>query len=74
MLMAFALLFAASQACTDVRQQCRACTVRVGKQICSNIGIACQPLVRVCRPESAAATSNPAALRSQRAGGPQQGQ
>lgn len=35
-----ALTAAAPPGCTDVRQECRACTTRDGKRVCSNIGIA----------------------------------
>lgn len=46
--LALALTAAAPPGCTDVRQECRACTTRDGKRVCSNIGIACQPSIRIC--------------------------
>jgi hypothetical protein len=51
MLITLALMLAAPQGCTEVKQQCRACASSDGKQRCSNIGIACQPSLRVCRPK-----------------------
>lgn len=53
MLTTFLLILSASQGCTDVKQQCRACTKASGKEQCSNIGIACQPALRICRPKDA---------------------
>lgn len=55
MLTTLALLFAAPQSCADIREQCRACTESSAKQHCSNIGIACQPVVRICRARNGAA-------------------
>lgn len=52
MLITLALLFAGPQSCTETRQECRACPTVGGKRRCSNIGIACQPSVRVCLPRS----------------------
>ncbi len=49
MLLTFLLMAATPPGCTEVKQQCRACTTRDGKPQCSTIGIACQPVVRVCR-------------------------
>ncbi|MFV0623129.1 hypothetical protein ACBY01_03830 [Sphingomonas sp. ac-8] len=50
-MLALLLALAANpQHCTDVPQQCRACTVVAGRQQCSTIGIACQPTKRICRP------------------------
>jgi len=49
MLTLLLVLVAPSQGCTEVKQQCRACTVVAGRQQCSTIGIACQPVVRVCQ-------------------------
>jgi hypothetical protein len=40
-------LVSASPTCTDIRQQCRACPTD-GKHGCSSVGIACQPVRRVC--------------------------
>jgi hypothetical protein len=51
MLTVVALMVAAPQACTTVHQQCRACTTIDGKHLCSNIGIACQPSLRICTPK-----------------------
>jgi len=51
MLMTFALLVAGAQNCSEVKQQCRTCVLSNGKQQCSNIGIACQPSLRLCRPK-----------------------
>ncbi len=53
MLTTFLLFLSASQGCTDVKQQCRACTKVSGKEQCSSIGIACQPSLRICRPKDA---------------------
>lgn len=58
MLMIVALMLAAPQNCTVVKQQCRACTSSNGKQLCSNIGIACQPSIRICRPKDTKTPSN----------------
>jgi len=52
MFLTFALLLAAPQGCIDTKRECRACTITDGKQRCSNPGIACQPLTRICRPKS----------------------
>lgn len=49
MLMMLVLMLVGPETCTTVKQECRACTTNGGKQICSNIGIACQPSVRICR-------------------------
>lgn len=51
MFLTLSLLLAAPQGCIDEKQECRACTTTKGKQHCSNPGIACQPLVRICRPK-----------------------
>jgi hypothetical protein len=51
MFLTFALLLAAPQGCIDTKRECRACTTADGKQRCSNPGIACQPLTRICRPK-----------------------
>lgn len=51
MLMLATLALASPQTCTDVKRECRACKIIKGKQRCSNIGIACQPSIRVCRPK-----------------------
>jgi hypothetical protein len=50
MLMIAALALATPQVCTDVAKVCRACTAKDGKTVCSDIGIACQPKLRICRP------------------------
>lgn len=50
MFLMLALLLTAPQGCTDTKRECRACTTTDGKQHCSNPGIACQPLTRICRP------------------------
>jgi hypothetical protein len=47
----WALLLATPQTCTMIEQPCRACTTIDGKRQCSNVGIACQPKVRICRPK-----------------------
>jgi hypothetical protein len=52
MVLMLALLLAAPQGCIDTRRECRACTTTDGKQRCSNPGIACQPLTRLCRPNT----------------------
>jgi hypothetical protein len=52
MVLMLALLLAAPQECVDTRRECRACTTTDGKQRCSNPGIACQPLTRLCRPNA----------------------
>ncbi len=46
-------LLAASPACAEVRQQCRACPRGAAIARCSTPGIACQPVVRVCTPVQA---------------------
>lgn len=53
MLTTFLLILSASQNCTNVKQQCRACTTVGGKERCSNIAIACQPSLRICRSKDA---------------------
>lgn len=58
MLTIVAVMIAASQACTTVTQQCRACTITAGTKHCSNIGIACQPSLRICTPKDGALPSN----------------
>ncbi len=45
-------LLGTTPSCTDTRQICRACWMVNGKQACSTPGIACQPLRRVCRPNT----------------------
>lgn len=49
MLVALALLLASTQACEDIRKECRICPASGDKSRCSNIGIACQPSIRICR-------------------------
>ena len=49
--LALALKVTAPQGCTDVKNECRVCTTRDGKRVCSNIGIACQPSIRICDPK-----------------------
>lgn len=49
MLVMMALMLASPQGCTDVKRECRACMAADGQRRCSNIGIACQPVVRICR-------------------------
>jgi hypothetical protein len=51
MFLTFTLLLAAPPGCIDTKRECRACTITDGKQRCSNPGIACQPLARICRPK-----------------------
>ncbi len=53
MLATLALLLVSPQRCTDIKRECRACTAASGKQRCSNIGIACQPVARLCHPKDA---------------------
>jgi hypothetical protein len=53
-------LLASSQSCTEVQQQCRACKVVAGRQTCSTVGIACQPVKRICRPAGEQARQAPA--------------
>jgi hypothetical protein len=48
MLATLVLLLLAPRQCTDVKRECRTCTVVEGKRRCSNIGIACQPTARLC--------------------------
>jgi hypothetical protein len=60
-MLAVALAFLAGpQSCTEVQQQCRACTVAAGRQQCSNIGIACQPVKRICRASDKPGKQTPA--------------
>ena len=59
MLLSLMMLLSAPAGCIDVKQQCRACVIREGKQRCSNIGIACQPSLRVCKPKGGMPLSNP---------------
>ncbi|MBM7406744.1 MULTISPECIES: hypothetical protein [Sphingomonas] len=54
-------LLASPQSCVEVQQQCRACTTVAGRQQCSNIGIACQPVRRICRAPDKHARRAPAA-------------
>jgi hypothetical protein len=54
MLFIMALALASPQACTEVKRECRVCTTAAGKKRCSNIGIACQPSIRICRPKGKA--------------------
>jgi len=58
MLLAMVIMMSAPDACTDVRQQCRTCTTVRGRRICSGVGIACQPLIRICRPRDGSAPTN----------------
>ncbi|MBB5728918.1 hypothetical protein [Sphingomonas prati] len=57
MLLTLALMLATPQLCTEVKRECRACTTVDGKRTCSNVGTACQPSTRICRPK---ATATPA--------------
>lgn len=50
MLISVLAILASSPTCTDVPHQCRACKIDGTVKRCSNIGIACQPVVRVCKP------------------------
>jgi hypothetical protein len=61
-------LLAGPQSCTEVQQQCRACTIVAGRQQCSNIGIACQPVKRICRPGDKPGKQTPAAGPKERSG------
>ncbi|MFD1949326.1 hypothetical protein ACFSGX_00920 [Sphingomonas arantia] len=54
MLLTLALMLAAPQLCTDIKRECRACTTVAGRRTCSNIGTACQPSTRICRPKETA--------------------
>jgi hypothetical protein len=54
MLWMMTLALASPQACTEVKRECRACTTAAGKKRCSNIGIASQPSIRICRPKGEA--------------------
>ena len=58
MLTILALMLASPQVCADVKRQCRACTVSKGEKRCSNIGIACQPSIRVCRHKDGVGSSD----------------
>ena len=60
-------MLATPQSCVDVKQQCRACPTD-GKQGCSSVGIACQPIRRVCEPDTPARpkTAQTAALGHKR--------
>ncbi|MEH3123755.1 MAG: hypothetical protein PGN16_17600 [Sphingomonas phyllosphaerae] len=49
MLLTIALALAAPISCTDVKRICRACPTGGSNAGCSNIGIACQPSIRICR-------------------------
>lgn len=48
LLLALALV-STSQGCVEIKQQCRACPTD-DKRGCSSVGIACQPIRRVCEP------------------------
>lgn len=48
MLLTIALALAAPTSCTDVKRVCRACPTGGTSARCSNIGIACQPSIRIC--------------------------
>jgi hypothetical protein len=52
MLTLIALALATPQVCTEQTRTCRACTTRLGKPVCSTIGIACQPKLRRCTPKA----------------------
>ncbi|RXZ35021.1 hypothetical protein EO081_05065 [Sphingomonas desiccabilis] len=54
-------LLAGPQSCIEVQQQCRACATGAGRQQCSNIGIACQPVRRICRAPDKQVRQAPAA-------------
>ncbi|MGU3390882.1 hypothetical protein [Sphingomonas sp. M1A8_2b] len=43
-------LLASPPACTGTKQQCRACPTAGSPKGCSLVGIACQPIQRVCTP------------------------
>ncbi|MES3152594.1 hypothetical protein [Sphingomonas faeni] len=49
-------LLASPPACTDTKQQCRACPTAGSLKGCSSVGIACQPIHRVCRPAAVGPT------------------
>ena len=57
MFLTLTLLLTAPQGCIDTKRECRACTTTDGKQRCSNAGIACQPLTRICRPKNETAAA-----------------
>jgi hypothetical protein len=57
-------LVSASPACTDIKQQCRACPTTGSAKGCSTVGIACQPRRRICEPAS---PPKPAARTDRRA-------
>ncbi|MFV1917834.1 hypothetical protein VPH46_00225 [Sphingomonas sp. MJ1 (PH-R8)] len=60
-------LLASPQSCVEVQQQCRACTTVAGRQQCSNIGIACQPVRRICRaPDKRQTPATPPKERAER--------
>ena len=52
LLLALALL-STSQRCVEIKQQCRACPAD-DKHGCSSVGVACQPIRRVCEPATSA--------------------
>lgn len=47
--MLFLLAMLASSDCVIQKNQCRVCTVVDGKQKCSLPGIACQPIIKICK-------------------------
>ena len=49
-------LLATPPACTETKQQCRACPTAGSLKGCSSVGIACQPVQRVCTPAAARPT------------------
>ncbi|MCC2975783.1 hypothetical protein LK533_03715 [Sphingomonas sp. PL-96] len=59
-------LLAGSQSCTEVPQQCRACKVVARRQTCSTVGIACQPVKRICRPADKPVAQTPASAAKAR--------
>ncbi|MEG8039945.1 hypothetical protein QP166_11570 [Sphingomonas sp. LR60] len=58
MLLMMALALAVPTSCTDVKRVCRACPIGGNAARCSNIGIACQPSIRICRTETLARSTS----------------
>lgn len=59
MLLTMALALATATSCTDVKRVCRACPSGGNVAQCSNIGIACQPSIRICRAKNRAVVPVP---------------
>lgn len=66
MLLTLALAVTVPTSCTDVKHVCRACPSGGNVARCSNIGIACQPTIRICRPKGGITTPAPGTLAKRR--------